>query len=174
MSEQTKTDSPMTPIEQAKEALQEVSDTMDRKGGVAPIIRLDTLKKVNAALSILKTMEGEEPVAWMNKAGQVISGSQKNTHKDRWERRGNNKSMNIASEYLTPLYTHTKTITVDEERTFTESEVRAMMDDVKAIAADHSMKCYTNRINQMTPPAPVAFHIDNYLWKSHGLFSDPA
>jgi hypothetical protein len=52
----------MTPIEQAKEALQEVSDTMDRKGGVAPIIRLDTLKKVNAALSLLKTMEGE-PVA---------------------------------------------------------------------------------------------------------------
>ena len=48
-----------------------------------------------------------------------------------------------------------------------------MMDDVKAIAADHSMKCYTNRINQMTPPAPVAFHIDNYLWKSHGLSSDP-
>jgi len=58
-------------------------------------------------------------------------------------------------------------------RLFTESEVRAMMDDVKAIAADHSMKCYTNRINQMTPPAPVAFHIDNYLWKSHGLSSDP-
>ena len=48
-----------------------------------------------------------------------------------------------------------------------------MMDDVKAIAADHSMKCYTNRINQMTPPAPVALHIDNYLWKSHGLSSDP-
>jgi len=48
----------MTPIEQAKEALQEVSDTMDRKGGVAPIIRLDTLKKVNAALALLKTMEG--------------------------------------------------------------------------------------------------------------------
>lgn len=52
----------MTPIEQAKEALQEVSDTMDRKGGVAPIIRMDTLKKVNAALALLKTMEGE-PVA---------------------------------------------------------------------------------------------------------------
>jgi len=48
----------MTPIEQAKEALQEVSDTMDRKGGVAPIIRMDTLKKVNAALALLKTMEG--------------------------------------------------------------------------------------------------------------------
>lgn len=52
----------MTPIEQTKEALQEVSDTMDRKGGVAPIIRMDTLKKVNAALALLKTMEGE-PVA---------------------------------------------------------------------------------------------------------------
>ena len=52
----------MTPIEQSKEALQEVSDTMDRKGGVAPIIRMDTLKKVNAALALLKTMEGE-PVA---------------------------------------------------------------------------------------------------------------
>lgn len=60
------------------------------------------------------------------------------------------------------------------ERVFTESEVRAMMDDVKAIAADHSRKCYTNRIEQMTPPAPVAFHIDNYLWKSHGFSFDPA
>ena len=60
------------------------------------------------------------------------------------------------------------------ERVFTESEVRAMMDDIKAIASDHSRECYTNRIEQMTPPAPVAFHIDNYMRKSHGLSSDPA
>ncbi len=55
------------------------------------------------------------------------------------------------------------------ERMFTESEVRAMMDDMKAIAADHSRKCYTNRIEQMTPPAPVAFIIDDYLQKKHGI-----
>lgn len=58
------------------------------------------------------------------------------------------------------------------ERMFTESEVRAMMDDVKAIAAEHSRKCYTNRIEQMTPPAPVAFIIDDYLQKTHGITSD--
>lgn len=49
--------SQQTSIEQIKEALQEVSDTMDRKGGVAPIIRTETLNKVNAALALLKTME---------------------------------------------------------------------------------------------------------------------
>lgn len=65
-------------------------------------------------------------------------------------------------------------VVVTDERVFTESEVKAMMDDIKAIAAEHSRKCYTNRIEQMTPPAPVAFHIDNYLWKSHGLSPDPA
>lgn len=66
------------------------------------------------------------------------------------------------------------TLVTTHERVFTESEVRAMMDDVKAIATEHSQKCYTNHIEQMTPPAPVAFHIDNYLWKSHGFSSDPA
>lgn len=60
------------------------------------------------------------------------------------------------------------------ERVFTESEVRAMMEDVKAIAAEHSRKCYTNRIEQMTPPAPVAFIIDDYLRKKHGITLDPA
>jgi len=60
------------------------------------------------------------------------------------------------------------------ERVFTESEVKAMMEDVKAIAAEHSRKCYTNRIEQMTPPAPVAFIIDDYLRKKHGITLDPS
>lgn len=87
----------------------------------------------------------------------------------------NDGSAIIGSQRNQYLSMHCTTVIHDgpPEPVFTESEVRAMMDDVKAIAADHSMKCYTNRINQMTPPAPVAFHIDNYLWKSHGLSSDP-
>ena len=159
----------MTPIEQAKEALQEVSDTMDRKGGVAPIIRLDTLKKVNAALALLKTMEGEEPVAWMNKAGQVISGSQKNTHKDRWERRGNNKSMNIASEYLTPLYTHTKTITV--ERTFTLSEVTAYADDLMTAHLDPGRVVDREKDEQ---GADWIHRARNHVNAKHGVSPDSA
>jgi hypothetical protein len=57
----------------------------------------------------------------------------------------------------------------EEPRVWTEEQVKAMMDDVKSIAAENAMKCYTNRIEAMTPPAPVAFHIDNYLWKKHGI-----
>ena len=159
----------MTPIEQAKEALQEVSDTMDRKGGVAPIIRMDTLKKVNAALALLKTMEGEEPVAWMNKAGQVISGSQKNTHKDRWERRGNNKSMNIASEYLTPLSTHTKTITV--ERTFTLSEVTAYADDLMTAHLDPGRVVDREKDEQ---GADWIHRARNHVNAKHGVSPDSA
>lgn len=52
---------------------------------------------------------------------------------------------------------------------YTVDEVKAMAEDIKIIAAEHSSKCYTNRIEQMTPPAPVAFLIDNYLWKTHGI-----
>ncbi|HRA18572.1 MAG TPA: hypothetical protein PLZ24_15650 [Flavobacteriales bacterium] len=49
------------------------------------------------------------------------------------------------------------------------AQVKAMVDDIKVIAAENAHKCYTNRIEQMTPPAPVAFHIDNYMWKKHGI-----
>ena len=66
------------------------------------------------------------------------------------------------------------TLVIGEERVFTESEVRAIMNEIKVIATEHSRKCYTYRIEQMTPPAPVDFYIDNYLWKSHGISSDSA
>lgn len=101
----------MTPIEQAKEALQEVSDTMDRKGGVAPIIRLDTLKKVNAALALLKTMEGD-PVMWMSSTGMTLSHSEYKMWRDTTDERG----PGYMKTFTIPLYasTHTKTITVDE------------------------------------------------------------
>lgn len=82
---------------------------------------------------------------------------------------------------LDPPSEHEKLATVvihegrdKHERMFTESEVRAMMEDVKAIAAEHSRKCYTNRIEQMTPPAPVVFIIDSYLQKKHSITPDPA
>ena len=54
-------------------------------------------------------------------------------------------------------------------RVWMEDEVMAMVDDIKVIAAENAMKAYTSRIEQMTPPAPVAFHIDNYMWKKHGI-----
>ncbi len=101
----------MTPIEQAKEALQEVSDTMDRKGGVAPIIRMDTLKKVNAALALLKTMEGD-PVMWMSSTGMTLSHSEYKMWRDTTDERG----PGYMKTFTIPLYasTHTKTITVDQ------------------------------------------------------------
>ena len=104
----------MTPIEQSKEALQEVSDTMDRKGGVAPIIRMDTLKKVNAALALLKTMEGE-PVAWMEPASKFTM----NADMKKALSSGHIKETCEADRFSIPLYasTHTKTITVDEVET---------------------------------------------------------
>lgn len=55
------------------------------------------------------------------------------------------------------------------QRVFSEDQVKAMVEDIKVIAAENAAKAYTNRIEQMTPPAPVAFHIDNYLWKTHGI-----
>ena len=71
---------------------------------------------------------------------------------------------------------HATTIIHDgqPEPCFTASEVRAMINDVKAIAAENAAKAYTSWIEQMTPPAPVAFHIDNYMWKTHGITLDPA
>ena len=57
----------------------------------------------------------------------------------------------------------------EQQPLFTEAQVKAMVDDIKVIAAENAHKCYTNRIEQMTPPAPVAFHIDNYMWKKHGI-----
>ena len=61
------------------------------------------------------------------------------------------------------------TLIIGDEPVFTEAQVKAMVDDIKVIAAENAHKCYTNRIEQMTPPAPVAFHIDNYMWKKHGI-----
>ena len=49
----------MTPAQRIREALTEVDDTLDRKGGVAPIIRLATWNKVKEAISALDTIEEE-------------------------------------------------------------------------------------------------------------------
>lgn len=41
---------------------------------------------------------------------------------------------------------------VEFHEAYTQEEVKAMVEDIKVIAAENARKCYTNRIEQMTPP----------------------
>lgn len=53
----------MTPIEQVREALEELKRDIDNTGGIWEYSSDNFKAKVDAALAILKDMEGQEPVA---------------------------------------------------------------------------------------------------------------
>lgn len=59
-------------------------------------------------------------------------------------------------------------LVITAEPVYTQSEVVALIEEVKVAAATNARRCYTNRIEQMTPPAPIVFEIDRIAAK-HGF-----